>query len=121
VSPRLALIIGALAAFVFGLALTVAPATMLGGFGIATPAEAIVVARDVGVTLIGVGLINWMARNAAGTALRAILAGNLAIQALEILVNGYEILSGTLPAQAAGGIVLHIVLGAVFVLAMRRA
>jgi hypothetical protein len=120
VSPRLALIIGAVAAFVFGLALTVAPATMLGGFGIATPSEAIVVSRDVGVTLIGLGLINWMARNATGTALRAVLAGNLAIQALEIVVNGYEIISAALPAQAAGGIVLHLVLGAVFVLAMRR-
>jgi hypothetical protein len=35
-------------------------------------------------------------------------------------VNGYEIISAALPAQAAGGIVLHLVLGAVFVLAMRR-
>ena len=120
-SPRLALIIGAVAAMAFGLALTVAPASMLGGFGLAVPNEAIVVARDVGVTLIGVGVINWIGRDATGTPLRAILVGNLVIQALEIVVNGYEIAVGMLPGQASGGLVLHLVLGAIFVLAMRRA
>jgi hypothetical protein len=121
VSPRLALIIGAIAAVVFGLLLTVFPATMLGGFGLGTPPEAIVVSRDVGVTLIGLGVLNWIARDATGTPLRAILVGNLVIQALEIVVNGYEIASGVLPVAAAGGLVLHLVLGAIFVLAMTRA
>jgi hypothetical protein len=121
VSPRLALIIGAFAAFAFGLLLTVFPATMLGGFGLGTPPEAIVVSRDVGVTLIGLGVLNWIARDATGTPLRAILVGNVVIQALEIVVNGYEIASGVLPAAAAGGLVLHLVLGAIFVLAMTRA
>jgi hypothetical protein len=121
VSPRIALSIGAIVGFIFGLALTVIPAAMLGGFGLGTPNEAIVVSRDVGVTLIGLSLINWMARDASGPAVRAILAGNVAIQALEIVVNGFEILTGALPAQAAGGLVLHLVLGAIFVLAMPRA
>jgi hypothetical protein len=121
VSPRLALIIGAVAAVVFGLLLTVFPATMLGGFGLGTPPEAIVLSRDVGVTLIGLGVLNWIARDATGTPLRAILVGNVVIQALEIVVNGYEIASGVLPAAAAGGLVLHLVLGGIFVLAMTRA
>jgi hypothetical protein len=45
--------------------------------------------------------------------------GNVVVQALELVVNGYEIIVGTLPAQAAGGLVIHLVLGAIFVLAMR--
>src|SRR2546427_13198500 len=94
---------------------------MLGGFGLAVPNEAIVVARDVGVTLIGVGGINWIGRDATGTPLRAILVGNGVIQALEIVVNGYEIAAGMLPGQAAGGLVLYFVLGAIFVPPMRRA
>ena len=120
-SPRVALVIGAIAAFVFGLLLVIAPSALLGGFGLAGASEAIVLSRDVGATLIGVGLINWMARDATGAALRAILAGNLAIQALELVVNGYEIASGALPGQAIGGLVLHAVLGGIFIAAMRRA
>ena len=111
--------IGGVAAVLFGLALLVFPSTMLKGFGLGAPDEAVVLSRDVGATLIGLGVINWMARNAAGEALRALLVGNVVVQALELVVNGYEIIVGTLPAQAAGGLVIHLVLGAIFVLAMR--
>lgn len=112
--------LGAIAAFVFGLALLVFPATMLVGFGLATPNEGVVLSRDVGATLIGLGVINWMARGATGAALRGILVGNVVVQALEIVVNGYEIVAGALPGQAAPGLVIHLVLGAIFVAAMRR-
>ena len=118
-SPRLALQIGGVAALLFGLALLVFPTSMLAGFGLAVPTEAKVLSRDVGATLIGLGVINWMARNATGEALRALLVGNVVVQALELVVNGYEIVAGELPAQAAGGLLIHLVLGAVFVLAMR--
>jgi hypothetical protein len=111
--------IGGVAAVVFGLALLVFPTSMLAGFGLAVGNEAKVLSRDVGATLIGLGVINWMARDATGQALRALLVGNVVVQALELLVNGYEIAAGELPTQAAGGLVIHLVLGAVFVLAMR--
>ena len=110
--------IGGVAALVFGLALFVSPESMLAGFGLSTPAAAKVLSRDVGATLIGLGVINWMARNATGDALRALLVGNVVVQALELLINGYEIVVGDLPTQAAGGLLIHLVLGAVFVLAM---
>ena len=111
--------IGGIAAVLFGLALFVSPESMLAGFGVATPVAAKVLARDVGATLIGLGVINWMARNASGEVLRALLVGNVVVQALGILINGYEVVVGDLPTQAAGGLVIHLVLGAVFVLAMR--
>ena len=120
-SPRLALQIGGVLAVLFGLGLALAPSQMLGGFGLAAPNEAMILSRDVGVTLIGVGLINWLARDATGTALRGILIGNLVIQVLEFIVNGVELATGSLPAQAAGGEIIHVVLGAIFVLALRRA
>jgi len=119
VSPRFALMIGGVAAVVFGLALFVSPESMLAGFGLATPVAAKVLSRDVGATLIGLGVINWMARDAAGEALRALLVGNVIVQALELLINGYEIIVGDLPTPAAGGLLIHLALGAVFVLAMR--
>ncbi len=111
--------IGGVAAVVFGLALFVSPESMLAGFGLSTPAAAKVLSRDVGATLIGLGVINWMARNAAGEALRALLVGNVIVQALELLINAYEIVVQDLPAQAAPGLLIHLALGAVFVLAMR--
>jgi hypothetical protein len=119
VSPRLALMIGGVAATVFGLALLVFPSSMLSGFGLAAPTEATVLSRDVGATLIGLGVINWMARGATGQALRAILVGNVVVQALELVVNLGEFIGGQLPGQALGGLVIHLVLGAIFVLAMR--
>lgn len=118
-SPRLALQIGGIAAVIFGLGLLVFPTSMLAGFGLAVPVEAKVLSRDVGATLIGLGVINWMARRATGDALRALLVGNVVVQALELLINGYEIAVRDLPTQAAGGLLVHLVLGAVFVLAMR--
>jgi hypothetical protein len=111
--------IGGVAAFVFGLALFVSPESMLTGFGLSTPAAAKVLSRDVGATLIGLGVINWMAPNATGDAQRALLVGNVVIQALELVINTYEIAVGDLSTQATGGLVIHLVLGAVFVLAMR--
>jgi hypothetical protein len=111
--------IGGIAALVFGLALFVSPESMLAGFGLATPAAAKVLSRDVGATLIGLGVINWMARNATGDTLRALLVGNVVVQALELLINAYEIVIGDLPSQAAPGLVIHLIIGAVFVLAMR--
>jgi hypothetical protein len=111
--------IGGAAALLFGLALFVSPDSMLSGFGVATSVPATVLARDVGATLIGLGVLNWMARNATGEVLRALLVGNVVVQALELLINAYEIVRGDLPMQAAGGLVIHLVLAAIFVLAMR--
>ena len=119
--PKLALQIGAVLAIVFGLGLALLPAQMLAGFGLGTPNEALIVSRDVGVTLVGVGVINWLARDATGAVLRGILIGNLVIQVLEFLVNGYELATGALPSQAAGGEIIHVVLAVVFILALRRA
>jgi len=120
-SPKLALSIGAVVAVIAGLGFAVAPAQLLSGFGFGAPNEALVVTRDIGVTLIGLGILNWLARAATGPAVRAILIGNLFIQAAELVVNGWEIAAGMIPAQAAGGIVLHVALGLVFLLALRRA
>jgi hypothetical protein len=119
--PSLALQIGAVLAFIFGAALALLPDQMLAGFGLGTPKEALVVSRDVGVTLIGLGIINWLARNATGDALRGLLWGNIFIQVAETVVNGWEVAAGILPGSAAGGLVIHVALAVVFFLGLRRA
>lgn len=119
--PSLALSIGAVLAVVFGAALALLPVQMLSGFGLGTPTEAQIVSRDVGVTLIGLGIINWLAREATGAPLRGLLWGNIFIQVAEFVVNGWEVAAGSLPAAAAGGLVIHLALAVVFVLGLRRA
>ena len=120
-SPKLALTIGAVLAVLAGLGFTLAPAQLLLRFSVAPPAEAILVTRDFGVTLVGLGVLNWLAREVTGPAVRAILIGNLLIQVGELVADTWEVVAAIKPPQAAGGIVLHIVLGAVFLLALRRA
>ena len=118
-SAKVALTIGAIAAAVLGLLLALAPVQMLSGFGLAAPNEAVVLSRDVGVTLLGLAVINWLAKDATGPAVRAVLLGNVVVQMLELVVNSIEIASGALPSKAAPGLLIHIVLGAVFVLGLR--
>ena len=120
-SPRVALVIGALFALVFGLALALAPTQMLPAFGMSTPPEALVLSRDIGVTLIGIAFINFLARDSIGDAVRAILIGNIVIQLLEALVNGYEVAVGIIPMPGLGGVVLHLILAIIFWLGLRRA
>jgi hypothetical protein len=121
VSPRLALTIGALAAFAFGAGLLVAPAMMLTQSGLDASTAAIAASRGAGATLIGLGVVNWLGRAASGAGSRAILMGNLVVQILSLAVNAGSVLTGQLPAQAVTASVIHVVLGAIFALALTRA
>ena len=120
-SPRLALIVGAVQAFAFGLPLLIFPALILALSGLTLPDERVAIARGAGATVIGLGVIDWTLRNATGDVLRALLRGNLAVQALSLLVNAGEVLAGHLPVQAASASLIHVVLSAMFVLALRTA
>lgn len=122
-STKLALTIGAVFALIFGLGLTFAPETLLGGFGIAIPTERLVYvySRDLGVTLIGLGIINWLARDATGGIGRGLLMGNAFVQVAEAVVNGWEVAAGILPSNALAGVVLHVVLLVIFAMPLRRA
>jgi hypothetical protein len=119
--PRLALSIGAVLYILLGVPYVLAPDQMLSAFGLATPSEALVTARDSGVLLIGVGIIDWLARDAVGAPLRGLLWGNIFIWAAAMVVNGWEIATGILPTTSLGGLILYAVLVIVFALALRRA
>jgi len=119
VSPRLALIIGAIQSFAFGLPLLLFPATVLQISGLALPDAGAAIARGAGATVVGLGVIDWMLRDVTGPSLRGLLGGNLAVQVLSLFVNGGEVLAGHLPLQAASATVLHLVLSVMFLLALR--
>ena len=118
--PSLALSVGAVAATALGIPLALLPAQMLSAFGLAAPTEALILSRDAGVLLIGLGIIDWMARNAVGAPLRGLLWGNVAIRVGEIVNNGWAIATGTIPSSAAAGLIVPVALIIIFALALRR-
>ena len=124
--PSLALSIGAVFGILVGLPTLFAPAQVLSLLGVAMPTEGLVPARDVGVLLSGVGIIDWLARDAVGTPLRGLLWGNIFIRAVEMVVNVWEIAAGLIVttmggASLAATLGLNIALIVVFALALRRA
>jgi hypothetical protein len=121
VRPRLALSIGAVAAFVPGLAGILVPAQVLSAFELGAPTEALIQTRDLAVTLMSLGIINWMARDAVGPALRGLLWGNLFLQVANIVVHVWEIVVGLFPAWAPALLVLPVALVIMYALALRRA
>lgn len=119
--PKVALTIGAVLAFLFGLALTFVPEQMLASFGLASSPAGLVLSRDLGVALVAVGVINWMARNAQpGPALQAILWGNLLVQVFTVVLDSWHITSGQISQAGWAGVGLHAVLGAMFASALWR-
>ena len=78
------------------------------------------VAQAHGATLFGLGVINWIARNAEGKGLMAVLWGNLVVQVLSFAVAvRIAILAGvhsTLPA-----FFIHGILGILFIVFLVRA
>ena len=118
-SPKLALSIAAVVALLVGLGLVLAPGQMLASFGLPSN-EGLAITRDTGVTLITIGIINWLGRGATGTPLRALLIGNLFIHIAELVVDGLEIATGVLSSAAVAGLVPHVLLGVIFVAALMR-
>jgi hypothetical protein len=108
------LLLSALLAFAFGSALLVMPGPFLAPMGIvATPAVA-VSGQAQGAILIGLGVINLLARKLTMDAVRPVLVGNLVVQALSLLVIGRALVGGLVPVQNAGAVVIHAALGAGF-------
>ena len=124
--PSLALSIGAVFSILIRLPLLIAPDVMLSALGLGNVASALVLARDTGTVLIGVGIIDWLARDAVGTPLRGLLWGNLFIRVAAMIVNSWEFAAGIMPATVSpsffvAGVGINIALIIVFVLALRRA
>ena len=66
-----------------------------------------------GATLIGLGVIDWLARGADRRGIVAVLAGNLVTQILSLLVVARTMQLGA-GAAMAPAIVIHVVLGTLF-------
>jgi hypothetical protein len=119
--PSLALTVVAIEAVVVGIAVTLFPSQMLTGFGLGTATEALIQSRDLGVSLISLGIIDWTARGATGPPLRGILWGNIFFQVVGGgAVHIWEIATGQLPSSTATFLVIPLALTLMLGRALRR-
>jgi len=110
---RVLLGVAAVLAWIFGALLLVMPGPFYAPTGITMTPMLATVAQAHGATLVGLGVIDWLARNVERNGVRAVLAGNLVVQVLSLVV---VIRTMTLGAgvRVAPGVVVHVVLGALF-------
>ncbi len=109
---KLFLSLAAILAWLFGAGLLLAPAGFYAPLGITMTPLLATVAQAHGATLLGLGVINWLARNAEREGLKAVLAGNLVVQVLSLFVAIQTMAlvgKGAFPA-----LTIHTVLGIFF-------
>jgi len=117
---KLFLSIAAVLAWLFGIMLLTMPAQFYGHAEIVLTPMLGTIAEAHGATLIGLGVIDWLARNATGAGLRAVLAGNLVVQILSLGVAIHTMMLGGGPRMAPA-LVIHVVLGGLFAYFLTRA
>ena len=110
---RIFLAIAAILAWLFGAALLFAPMQFYAPAKIEMTPMLATIAQAHGATLVGLGVIDWLARNAERSGLIAVLAGNLVVQvfSLGVVIRTMALGAG---AAVAPGVVIHVVLGALF-------
>jgi len=116
---RIFLALAAVLAWIFGAALLFAPATFYAPTGIEMTPMIATLAQAHGATLVGLGVVDWLARNAERQGLVAVLGGNLVVQLLSLAVVVRTMMLGAGTAVAPG-LVIHIVLGALFAYFLAR-
>jgi hypothetical protein len=95
---------------IYGIGILLAP-TFVGplyGFG-NSPAE-ILLGRFFGAALLGIGLINWLAREADYVSLRPIILGNLIADVVGLLVCVMGTLSGVMNSLGWFSVALYLLL-----------
>ncbi len=110
---KLFLSIAAILAWIFGVMLLLVPAKFYVPTGIVLTPLLATVAQAHGATLIGLGMVDWLARGADRVGLTAVMAGNLVVQVLSLLVVVRTMSLGA-GAAVAPGVVIHVVLGGLF-------
>lgn len=112
--------LAALLAWFFGAMLLLFPVEFYAPTGITMTPMLSTIAQAHGATLVGLGVIDWLARSAERIGLIAVLAGNLAVQLISLLVVIRTISLGA-GLGVAPAIVIHVVLGSLFAFFLLKA
>jgi hypothetical protein len=105
------LLVNAVVALVYGIALVLLPSTVLALYGV-TPGPAVNLASQLfGVGLVHIGLICWFARNVSDSpAQRAIIIASLLGQVIGLIVSLKGTLSGVFNAMGWSAVAIYLVL-----------
>ena len=117
---KLFLAISAVLAWIFGCALLFLSSSLYAPMGIVVTPPIAVTAQTQGAILVGLGVLNWTARSLPPSSVRPVLIGNLIVQALSLAVISRAVMLGIVPAQNAGAVVVHTVIGAGFAYFLAR-
>lgn len=116
---KIFLSITAVLAWVFGLMLLLQPAKFYEPTGLVLTPMLATLAQAHGASLVGLGVINWLARNADRSGLFAVLAGNLVVQILSLVVVVITMRLGA-GMKVAPAIGIHVVLGVLYAFFLTR-
>lgn len=105
------LVVNAIVALVYGIALVLVPSTVLGLYGV-TPGPGVNLASQLlGVEMIHIGVICWLARSVSeAAAQRAIIIGGLTGQVIAIIISVMGTLSGVFSAMGWSAVGIYGVL-----------
>src|SRR5262249_36307911 len=117
---KLFLAVSAVLAFIFGFALLFVSSSFYAPMGIVVTPAIAVTAQAQGAILVGIGVLNWTARSLPPPSLRPVLIGNLVVQALSLAVMARALVLHIVPAQNAGALVVHTLLGTGFAYFLAR-
>jgi len=112
--------IAAVLAWLFGAMILLAPGPFYAPTGLAMTPSVATIAQAHGATLVGLGVITWMARGANRQGLVAVLTGNLVVQILSLGVAIRTVMLGSGPS-ATPSIFIHVVLGVLFLFFLLKA
>jgi hypothetical protein len=119
-SINIFLAIAAVLAWLIGGMLLLMPEQFYAPTGIAMTPMLATVAQAHGATLVGLGVVNWLARGTDRRGAVAVLAGNLVVQVLSLFVVFRTMQLGA-GAAVLPGVVIHVVLGSLFAFFLLRA
>ncbi len=117
---KIFLSIAAILAWLFGAMLLFIPAQFYSPTGISMSPMLATIAQAHGATLIGLGVVDWLARNAERRGLIAVLGGNFVVQVLSLVVAVRTMALGA-GAAIAPAVLIHVVLGSLFVYFLMKA
>lgn len=109
-NTRTVLTVAAVVALIFALGLILMPDFMGTLYGLGTSPVQALIARLFGSALLGIGLMNWMARDLDYAAVRPILLGNLAGDTVGFIVCLMGILGGVMNATGWLSVALYLIL-----------
>jgi hypothetical protein len=113
-NTRTVLTVGAVVFLLYGLATLFVSSIINPLYGFGTTASELLLTRFLGGALLGLGLINWLAKDQDYSTLHPIFIGNLITDVVGLILALTGTLAGTLSAVGWVSVVLWLVLSLAF-------